>query len=301
MRAVQFSEFGSAEQLRIVEAPVPEPGPGQVRVAVKAAGVNALDWKIRRGLMAQLFPVDFPHTPGIEVAGVVDAVGEGAPFAPGDEVFGWSRGSGSYAEYALATVVAAKPAGLSWTAAAALPVAGETALRALNVLGVDAGDTVLIHGASGAVGSLAVQFAVARGAVVIGTTGEGGDDYVRSLGAIPIRYGEGLVERVRSVAPQVDAVLDAAGSGVLPDAIELRGGTDRVLTIADPAAIGLGVAFTGESDENSALLADLAEQAVSGKLRVKLGASFPLEQAAAAQDLSETGHAGGKLTIEVGP
>lgn len=301
MRAVQFSEFGSAEQLRVVEASVPEPGPGQVRVAVKAAGVNAIDWKIRRGFMTQLFPVEFPHTPGLEVAGVVDAVGEGAPFAPGDEVFGWSRGSGSYAEYALATVLTAKPVGLSWAAAAALPVAGETALRALNVLGVDAGDTVLIHGASGAVGSVAVQFAVARGAVVIGTTGETGDDYLRSLGAIPVRYGEGLVQRVRSVAPQVDAVLDAAGSGVLPDAIELRGGTDRVLTIADPAAIGLGVAFSSEGDENAALLADLAEQAVSGKLRVKLGASYPLEQAADAQDLSETGHAGGKLTIEVGP
>jgi NADPH:quinone reductase-like Zn-dependent oxidoreductase len=299
MRAVQFSEFGSAEQLQIVEAPMPEPGPGQVRVAVKAAGVNPLDWKIRRGFMTQIVPVDLPHTPGVEVAGVVDAVGEGAPFAPGDEVFGWSRGSGSYAEYALATVLAAKPAGLSWAAAAALPVAGETALRALNVLGVDTGDTVLINGASGAVGSLAVQFAVARGAIVIGTTGEAGDDYVRSLGAVPIRYGEGLVQRVRAVAPQVDAVLDAAGSGVLPDAIELRGGTDRVLTIADPAAIGLGVAFSSEGDESPALLADLAEQAVSGKLRIKLGASFPLEQAAEAQNLSETGHSGGKLTIEV--
>lgn len=300
MRAVQFSEFGSAEQLQLVEVPLPEPGAGEVRVAVRAAGVNPIDWKIRRGLMTQIMPVEFPHTPGIEVAGVVDAVGEGAPFQPGDEVFGWSRGSGSYAEFALASVLALKPAGLSWAEAAALPVAGETALRALNTLGIAAGDTLLINGASGAVGSLAAQFAVGRGAAVIGTTGEAGEEFVRSLGAAPVRYGEGLVERVRAVADRVDAVFDAAGYGVLPDAVELRGGTDRVLTIADPAAIGLGIAFTGESDENPALLADLADQAAAGKLRIKLAAGYPLEQAAAAQQLSETGHPGGKITIEIG-
>lgn len=164
MRAVQFSEFGSAERLRIVEVPVPEPGPGQVRVAVRAAGVNPIDWKIRRGLMTRIAPVEFPHIPGIEVAGVVDAVGEGAPFTPGDEVFGWSRGSGSYAEFALASVLALKPAGLSWAEAAALPVSGETAVRALNALDVAAGDTLLVNGAGGSVGSLAVQFAVGRGA-----------------------------------------------------------------------------------------------------------------------------------------
>jgi NADPH:quinone reductase-like Zn-dependent oxidoreductase len=299
MRAVQFSEFGSAEQLQVVEVPVPEPRAGEVRVAVKAAGVNPIDWKIRRGLMTQIAPVEFPHTPGIEVAGVVDAVGEGAPFKVGDEVFGWSRGSGSYAEFALASVLALKPAGLSWAEAAALPVPGETALRALNVLDIAAGDTLLINGASGAVGSLAVQFAVGRGATVIGTTGESGDEYVRSLGAIPVRYGEGLVERVRAVADGVDAVLDAAGFSVLPDAIELRGGKERILTIADPAAFGLGIAFSGEGKEEPALLADLADQAAAGKLQLKLAASYSLGQAAEAHLLSETGHPGGKITIEV--
>lgn len=300
MRAVQFSEFGSAERLRIVEVPVPEPGPGQVRVAVRAAGVNPIDWKIRRGLMTRIAPVEFPHIPGIEVAGVVDAVGEGAPFTPGDEVFGWSRGSGSYAEFALASVLALKPAGLSWAEAAALPVSGETAVRALNALDVAAGDTLLVNGAGGSVGSLAVQFAVGRGAEVVGTVGEAGEEYVRTLGATPVRYGDGLVQRVRAVADRVDAVLDAAGYGMLPDAVELRGGTDRILTIADPAAIGLGIAFSGEGDENGAVLADLADQTVAGKLRVKLAAAFPLEQAAEAQLLSETGHPGGKITLEVG-
>ena len=299
MRAMQFNEFGPAGHLRVAEAPVPEPGPGQVRVAVRAAGVNPIDWKIRSGIMTATHPVDLPHVPGIELAGVVDAVGEGAEFAPGDEVFGWSD-SGAYAEYALATVVAAKPAELSWADAAALPVAGETALRGLRVLDVAAGDTLLVNGASGAVGSLAVQFAVARGAVVIGTTGAAGDDHVRSLGAVPVRYGAGLADRVRAAAAKVDAVFDAAGFGALPDAIELRGGTDRIVTIADPAAFELGIEFSGGGPHESALLADLASQVTAGKLRITRAASHPLDGAAEAHRLSETGHSGGKITLEIG-
>ncbi len=299
MRAMQFNEFGPAEHLRVAEAPVPEPGPGQVRVAVRTAGVNAIDWKIRSGFMTATHPVELPHVPGIELAGVVDAVGEGVEFAPGDEVFGWSD-SGAYAEYALATVVAAKPAELSWADAAALPVSGETALRGLRVLDVAAGDTLLVNGASGAVGSLAVQFAVARGAVVIGTTGAAGDDYVRSLGAVPVRYGAGLADRVRAVAAKVDAVFDAAGFGALPDAIELRGGTDRIVTIADPAAFALGIEFSGGGLHESALLADLASQVTAGKLRITRAASHPLDGAAEAHRLSETGHSGGKITLEIG-
>jgi NADPH:quinone reductase-like Zn-dependent oxidoreductase len=300
MRAMQFNEFGPAEHLRVAEAPVPEPGPGQVRVAVRAAGVNPIDWKIRSGFMTATHPVDLPHVPGLELAGVVDAVGEDAGFAPGDEVFGWSD-SGAYAEYALATLLAAKPADLSWADAAALPVAGETALRGLRVLDVGAGDVLLVYGASGAVGSLAVQLAVARGAVVIGTTGSSGDDYVRSLGAVPVRYGEGLVDRVRAVAAKVDAVFDAAGFGALPEAIELRGGTGRIVSIADPAAFALGIEFSGGGLKDPALLADLADQVTAGKLRITHAAGHPLDGAADAHRLSETGHSGGKIILEVGP
>lgn len=299
MRAVQFHEFGPARNLREADVDLPQPGPGQVRVAVRSAGVNPVDRKIRGGHMAERFPVDLPHILGMELAGIVDAVGEGAAFAIGDEVFGWAD-TGAYAEYALASSLAVKPADLPWADAATLPVAGETALRVLGLLEVGTGDTVLIHGASGAVGRLAVQLAVARGATVIGTSGTESAGRVRELGAVPVHYGEGLVERVRAAAPQgVDAVIDAAGFGALPDAVELRGGTDRIVTIADPAALELGVAFSGDIDRDPALLAELADQAVSGKLRIDHAASYPLERAAEAHEHIETGHSGGKITLDI--
>lgn len=298
MRAVRFDEYGPADRLRVVEAEIPEPGPGQVRVAVRAAGVNPVDWKLRSGDLPH-FPVTPPHVPGIELAGVVDAVGRGADFTVGQEVFGWAD-TGAYAEYALASDLAAKPERLSWTDAAALTAAGETSLRVLRLLAVVPGETLLVHGAGGAVGGVVVQLALARGATVVGTAGERSRDRVRSLGAVPVRYGPGLTERVRAVAPQgIDAALDAAGHGALPALMELRGGADRVLTIADPAAFELGVAFSGEADRDPALLAELADLVLAGELRIAHAASFPLERAREAHELSETGHSGGKIVIEI--
>jgi NADPH:quinone reductase-like Zn-dependent oxidoreductase len=277
---------------------VPQPGPGQVRVRVEAAGVNALDGKTRSGLLEAVYPTTFPAVPGGELAGVVDALGEGVTDVQvGDEVLGWSD-TGSYAEYALATTVAPKPAGLDWQDAAALPVASKTAERVLNLLGVAAGETVLMHGASGGVGTLAVQLATARGARVIATAGPSNQDYLTSLGATATVYGEGLVERVRALAPDgVDAVFDLAGKGALEDSITLRGGTERIVTIADFRAHQLGITFaSGPQERSAAPLAALAQDAATGKV-VTTVTAYPLARAAAAQQVSDAGHVRGKLVL----
>ncbi|WP_438387806.1 NADP-dependent oxidoreductase [Actinopolyspora saharensis] len=297
MRAIQFSDYGSSDVLKLVEVGVPEPGPGQVRVAVRVAGVNPLDWKLRSGVMTEL---PLPRRPGLELAGVVDAVGESASFEVGDEVFGWSE-TGSYAEYALASLLTRKPEGMSWRDAAALPVAGATALRVLRQLELREGEVLLLNGASGAVGRFAAQLAVELGATVIGTAGERRFADLRSLGATPVSYGAGLVERVREITSRVDAVFDAAGQNVLPEAIKLRGTTDRVITIADPRASELGVTFSsgGSGERSSELLDEIAERVVAGRLSVQHAWTYSLSEAAAAQDESATGHSGGKITLDV--
>jgi NADPH:quinone reductase-like Zn-dependent oxidoreductase len=305
MKAVVFEDFGGPEVLHEAEVPAPEPGPKEVRVRVHAAGVNPVDWKIRKGLMRPNLPRKLPAIPGNEAAGVVEAVGsEVAGYAPGDEVFGWTRGGG-YCEQALLTIFAPKPAGLSFEQAAALPLAGETAERGLRALKVAEGDTLLIHGASGAVGSYAVQLAAARGARVIGTAGPGNQDYLASLGAEPVVYGDGLVERVRALAPGgVDAVFDVAGRGVLGESIELRGGTtDRILTVADgEGSAKYGVPFSGgpgDSIQSPELLAELGGKAASGELKITISEVYPLADAAGAQRDSEAGHGRGKQILSV--
>jgi NADPH:quinone reductase-like Zn-dependent oxidoreductase len=300
MKAIRFDRFGGTEVLHEADIEVPQPGPGQVRVRVKAAGVNAVDGKVRSGMLEAVKPTIFPAVPGGELAGVVDALGECVTDVQvGDGVLGWSD-TGSYAEYALATTVAPKPAGLEWQDAAALPVASETAERVLNLLGVGAGETVLMHGASGAVGTLAVQLATARGARVIATAGPANQDYLTSLGATATVYGEGLVERVRALAPDgVDAVFDLAGKGALEDSITLRGGTERIVTIADFGAQQLGVTFaSGPAEASAARLAAVAQDAATGKL-VTTVTAYPLDQAAKAQQVSDAGHVRGKLVLTV--
>ena len=301
MKAIVFDRFGGPEVLHEADIEIPVPGPGQVRVRVRAAGLNPIDGKIRTGLMEAVRPTTFPAVPGGELAGVVDALGEGVTHLQvGEEVLGWSD-TGSYAEFALATVVAPKPAELEWQDAAALPVASETSERVLDLLGVVAGETVLMHGASGGVGTLAVQLATARGARVIATAGPDNQDYLTSLGAVATTYGEGLIERVRALAPDgVDAVFDLAGKGALEDSISLRGGTDRIVTIADFGAQQLGVTFArGSGGGSSDRLAEVALAAATGKLLTTV-TSYPLAQAAAAQRVSDAGHVRGKLVLTVG-
>ncbi|MFF8291293.1 NADP-dependent oxidoreductase [Streptomyces sp. NPDC016309] len=304
MRAIIYDRFGGPEVLALRETAKPEPGTGEVRVRVVAAGVNPLDHKRRYGRVEQFYPTTFPAVPGLEFAGVVDALGEGATgFAVGDEVFGWTA-TGAYAEYAIAGDIAHKPEALSFEEAAALPVAAETARRVLRLLAPEAGETLLLHGAAGAVGQAAVQLAVPLGVRVIGTASPANHDFLRSLGAVPVAYGEGLADRVRTLAPGgVDAVFDAAGHDTLPVSIELRGGTtDRIVTIAATDAAEHGVPFSGGGtppETVRAWLADFGRSAVEGGLRVPVVETFALADAAKAQEMSEAGHAPGKLVIRV--
>ena len=295
MRAVRFDAFGGPEVLHVVDVEEPHPGPGQIRVAVRAASVNPIDWKVRSGMLGGELPI----VPGADVAGVVDEVGEGVEdVIPGDEVFGFAVGGGA-AEHTLLEDYAHKPAGMTWEEAGALPVAVETATRVLDALGVRDGDTVLINGAAGGVGLAAVQLARARGARVIATASEGNHAFLRELGAEPTTYGEGMVERVRALAPDgVDRALDTAGRGALPDLIELTGTPDHVITIADfQAAPGLGVRLSTGGDRAVHGLRDAAQLFEAGRFSMPVAATFPFDQAAEAHRLSESGHVRGKLVL----
>jgi len=300
MKAVRFSQFGGPEVLEIVDLPDPHPGPGQVRIAVRAAGVNPSDWKKRKGLMDG----ELPQTMGHEAAGVVDELGEGvADVAAGDHVFGLSAEGAAQAELAVLSYYAPIPPSLDFPGAAALPAAIETATRALGQLGAGSGGTLLINGASGSVGSAAVQLAVVRGARVIGTAGPASYDYLRSLGAEPVAYGEGLAGRVRALAPGgVGFALDVAGSGVLPELIELAGGAGQVVTVADFAgAREHGVMFSsGDAGRAVHALAGIGELIESGRFALPVARTFPLAEVAEAHRASEQGHLRGKLVLLVG-
>jgi NADPH:quinone reductase-like Zn-dependent oxidoreductase len=299
MKAARFSQFGGPEVLEIVDLPDPHAAAGQVRIAVRAAGINASDWKKRKGLM----DAELPQTLGYEAAGVVDEIGSGVvDVALGDRVFGFSTDGAAQAGLAVLSDYAQIPPSLDFPAAAALPAAIETATRALDQLGVGAASTVLINGASGTIGSAAVQLAVARGARVIGTASVANHDYLRSIGAEPVAYGEGLVERVRALAPDgVDAALDVAGSGVLPELIDLAGGREHVVTIADfKGAQEHGVRFS-RGDDGRAIhaLAEIADLIESGRFSLPVAQTFPLAEIAEAHRVSEHGHLRGKLVLLV--
>jgi NADPH:quinone reductase-like Zn-dependent oxidoreductase len=300
MRAVTFTEYGGPEVLHVADVDEPHPGRGQVRVAVRAAGVNPVDWKARSGVMRDAMPVSFPAIDGREAAGVVDEVGpEAKDAAVGDEVFGFSVG-GAAAEHAVLDDFARKPASLSWEEAAALPVAVETSVRVFTVLGgVSEGQTLVINGAAGGVGTAAVQLARARGARVIGTAGESNHEFLRSLGAEPTTYGEGLVERVRALAPDgVDLAFDTAGKGGVPDLITLTGDPARVATIADFGAAALGVKVTGGGDFRAVdALHEAAALTEAGRLHMPIAQTFTFTQAADAHRTSQDGHVRGKLVL----
>jgi NADPH:quinone reductase-like Zn-dependent oxidoreductase len=301
LKAVRFSQFGGPEVLEIVDLPDPRPGPGQVRIAVRAAGVNPSDWKKRTGLMGG----ELPQTLGHEAAGVVDELGAGvADVAAGDRVFGFSAEGAAQAELAVLSFYAPIPPSVDFPAVAALPAAIETATRALDQLGAGADGTLLVNGASGSVGSAAVQLAVVRGARVIGTASPANHDYLRSLGAEPVAYGEGLAGRVRAVAPGgVDAALDVAGSGVLPELIELAGGPEHVVTLADFAgARAHGVRFSsGDAGRAVHALGEIGELIESGRFSLPVTHAFPLAEVAEAHRVGEQGHVRGKLVLLVAP
>ncbi|MCX5384354.1 NADP-dependent oxidoreductase [Streptomyces sp. NBC_00083] len=300
MKAVRFSAFGGPEVLEIVDLPDPRPGPGQVRIAVRAAGANASDWKKRQGLMDE----ELPQTMGYEAAGVVDELGDGVmDVAVGDPVFGFCEQGAAQAELAVLSHYAPIPPSLGFARAAALPAALETATRALDQLGVGDGGTLLINGASGVVGSAAVQLAVVRGARVIGTAGPANHDYLRTLGAEPVTYGEGLTDRVRALAPDgVGLALDVAGSGVLPELIELAGGPANVVTIADfVGAQRHGVLFSrGDTGRAVHVIAEIGDLIEAGHFTPPAVRTFALTEVAEAHRAGEAGHVREKIVLLVG-
>ncbi|WP_066367109.1 NADP-dependent oxidoreductase [Herbidospora mongoliensis] len=313
MRAVQFIEYGPAGVVHVAEVPEPHAGPGEIRIAVRASGISAGEITLRSGRLRDVVPIALPYRTGFDAAGVVDEVGDGVTgVRAGDEVFGAASPArrGANADFTVLTAWAAKPAEWSWEEAGGAAGAVETATRVLDRLGVGAGQTVLIQGAAGGTGSVAVQFAVARGATVIGTASEHNHDFLRSLGAVPTTYGPGLVERVRALAPAgVDAVFDCAG-GALPDLIAVAGDPARVVTIADFTAKAHGVHMShGAPDAEPGGAAGAADPmawhglttavtlAGEGRLRVPVAAVFPIGEVAAAHELSETRHARGKIVL----
>ncbi|TYK48104.1 NADP-dependent oxidoreductase [Actinomadura decatromicini] len=297
MKAVGFSRFGGPEVLEIVDLPDPRPGPGEVRIAVRAAGVNPSDWKKRQGVMDD----ELPQTLGYEAAGIVDELGEGvADVAVGDRVFGLSSQGAAQAELAVLSFYAPIPPSLDFATAAALPAAVETATRALDQLGVGPGTRLLVNGASGSVGGAAVQLAVARGASVIGTASPSNHDYLRSLGADPVTYGEGLTDRVRALAPDgVDLALDVAGSGILPELIALTGSAARVVTLADfGGAREHGVRFSsGDAGRAVHAISEIGALIESGRFSPPANQAFPLAKVAEAHRLGEHGGTRGKLVL----
>ncbi|MFD4643912.1 NADP-dependent oxidoreductase [Lentzea sp. NPDC058436] len=295
MRALQFTQYGPADLLHVAEVAEPHAGPGQIRIAVRASGVTPADAGLRSGRFGQRLPL--PHVPGVDAAGVVDEVGEGVTgVSAGNEVFGMvdlARLGGANAEFAVLAAWAPRPAALSWEQIGGAAANVETATRALDVRD---GATLLVAGAAGGVGTVAIQLAAARGAKVIGTAGPATQDFVAGLGATPVVYGEGLADRVG----EVDAVLHCAGP--VPDLVAIAGSPDRVVTIADLSGEhGIRLTHTagGPGSDPQALhgLAIAAALAEQGSFTVPLAGVFPLAQGADAHRLSETGHAHGKIVL----
>lgn len=304
MHAVVFDEYGPPDVLRMAELPLPQPAAGEVRVRVRAAGVQPADCSTRSGWFAQrgIGQAPFPRQLGNEFAGVVEQVGAGVEtLAAGDEVLGWSTAN-AYAEAVVvpAGQLVAKPLMMSWAVAGSLSASGQTAHTAVQALDIARGDTVLVHGAAGGVGTIAVQLARLRGARVIGTASRENHDYLRSLGAEPVLYGPGLAERVAALAPNgVHAALDASGRGALDASIALGIEPTRIATlVAFEDVQRLGVRGV-RSERNRARLQEFVELYDSGKLRVHVRDIYPLAYAAVAHRDVENGHGRGKVVLMV--
>ena len=303
-KAVQFDQYGGVDVLKVVDVPRPEPGPGQVLVQVKAAGINPGEAKIREGQLAARWPSTFPSGEGSDLAGVVVSVGPGVTaFKPGDELIGWTDNRASHAEYVVteATKLTAKPAGVPWEVAGSLYVAGVTAYAAVRAVAPSPGDTVVVSGAAGGVGSIAVQLARRDGATVIGLASEPNHDWLRRHGIVPVSYGDGVEDRIRAAAPggKVDAFVDTIGGGYVQLALDLGVAPDRIDTIADFEAVEkFGVKADGSAAGSSAeILAELAQLVADGELEVPIAATYPLDQVQDAYRELAAGHTHGKIVL----
>lgn len=304
-RTVVARKYGGPEALAVVDTEVPDPAAGEVRVSVRAIGVNPYDYKSYGGL----FDADeskLPITLGVEAAGVVDAVGDGVNLEVGSEVIVYPAKGGSYADTIVVpeASIIAKPANLSWEQASGLLLAGVTAADLVETVTVNPGDTILVHAAAGAVGSMAVQLAVARGATVIGTARADNHDYVRELGAVPVEYGPGLSDRVLEAAPGgVDAAIDTVGTEDAADvSVELVADRTRIATtVPGPIAEERGITLVGMSaistENRRNAQPALVEAAARGELHVRIAKVFALSDAAEAHRQLAEPHEPGKFIL----
>ena len=302
MKAVRFDEYGAVDVLKVVDVPVPAPGPGQVLVQVKTAGINPGEAKIREGLLHARWPATFPSGEGSDLAGVVTQTGPGVTgFAAGDEVIGYSDNRDSQAEYVVVEEknLTARPAGVPWEVAGALYVAGATAIAAVRAVALTEGDTVVVAGAAGGVGSIAVQLARRAGATVIGLASPANHEWLAGHGVIPVAYGDGAEGRIRQAAGKVDAFIDTFGEGYVRLALDLGVEPSRIDTIADFDAITeYGVKGDGNAAGASAAnLAELAALIADGKLEVPVAATFPLGEVQDAYRRLASGHIRGKIVL----
>ena len=300
-----YDVYGSDDVLSLRDLPDPKVGPGEVRIRVKRAGVNPVDWKVISGGLDGLMDAVFPVVPGWDVAGVVESVGIDTPeFQVGDEVVAYARKDvvhgGTFAELVTMSVrgVAPKSPSLGWDEAGGLPLAGLTALQTLDRLVVSSSDTVLVHGGAGGVGALAVQIAKARGARVIATASHANHEFLSGLGATPVAYGDGVVDRVREIAPNgVDVVVDFVG-GVRDVTMAVLTDGGRHASVADSTVLETGGSWFWVRPSAEGLV-ELGRIADAGQLHVPVAEVLPLEEVPAAFARSRDGHVRGKLVIAV--
>lgn len=301
-KAVQFDNYGGVDVLNVVDVPRPVPGPGQVLVQVRAAGINPGEAKIRDGLYAERWPATFPSGQGSDLAGIVAETGPGVVgFAAGDEVIGYTDNRASQAEFVVVEAgnLTARPAGVPWPVAGALFVVGATAYAAVRAVTLSQGDVLVVSGAAGGVGSIAVQLARRAGATVIGLASPVHHDWLAAHGVIPVSYGDGVAGRIRQAAGKVDAFIDTVGTGYVQLALDLGVAPDRIDTIADFAAIGrYGVKGDGNAaGASAAVLAELAALIADGELGIPIAGTFPLAEVRDAYRRLAQGHVQGKIVL----
>ena len=303
MKAVRFDKYGGLDVLEVREVDDPLAGPEQVLVAIKAAGLNPGEVAIREGYLDARFPATFPSGEGTDLAGVVQAVGEGvSAFAAGNEVLGWTEERASHAQLVVvpADQLTAKPTAVPWEVAGSLFVVAFAADASVQAVAPQAGETVVVSAAAGGVGSVAVQLARATGATVIGLAGEHNHDWLRNHDVVPVTYGDGQAERIREASGgTVDAFIDTFGGGYVDLAIELGVSPDRINTIADFEAVErLGVHGQGtHAIANAERLAELAGMVADGSLEIPIARTFPLEQVRDAYRELEQRHTHGKIVL----
>ena len=302
MKAVRFDEYGGVDVLKVVDVPRPVPGTAQVLVQVKAAGINPGEANIRVGLDDARWPATFPSGEGSDLAGIVVETGPGVTsFSAGDEVIGWTDNRASHAEYVTVEEqhLTAKPAGVPWEEAGALFVAGTTAYAAVRAVGLTGGDTVVVSGAAGGVGSISVQLARQAGATVIGLASEAHHSWLAGHGVIPVAYGNAMADRIRQAASKVDAFIDTFGAGYVQLALELGVEPSRIDTIVNFEAVArYGVNAEGNAAASAAsVLAELAELIAAGELELPIAATFPLDRVQDAYRRLAEGHVLGKIVL----